>query len=68
MYDVSILSYRFPIVIDIFPTDMFRFQYPVISVPFSRPLFPFPFPFPAKKNRNSNGLDVFPTIPGRFQP
>jgi len=61
------LSYRFPIVIDMFPTDMFRSRYPVISVPFSRPFFPFPFPFLAKKNRNRNGLGVFPTVPDRFQ-
>jgi len=68
MYHVPVLSYRFPIVIDMFPTDMFRSRYPVISVPFSRPLFPFPFPFPAKKNRNRNGLGVFPTVPDCFQP
>ena len=49
------LSYRLPTVIDIFPTDMFRSRYPVISFLFSRPPFPFPFLFSANKNRNMNG-------------
>ena len=33
---VTDLSYRFPIVTDMFPTDIFRSRYPVISVLFSR--------------------------------
>ena len=47
MYCVPVLSYRLPIVIDMFLTDMFRSRYLVISVLFSRP--PFPFLFPAEK-------------------
>ena len=39
MYHVPVLSYRFPIIIDMFPTDMFCSRYPVISVPFSRSRF-----------------------------
>ena len=44
MYHIPVLSYRFPIVIDMFPTDMFRSRRLVIPFPFSRPLFPFLFP------------------------
>ena len=44
--DVSVLCYRFPIVIDTFPIEVFRSRYPVISNSFSRPAFPFPPPFP----------------------
>ena len=44
--DVSVLCYRFPIVIDTFPIEVFRSRYPVISNSFSRPAFPFPLPFP----------------------
>ena len=51
--DVSVLCYRFPIVIDMFPFEIFRSRYPVISNSFSRPAFPFPFL--AKKYRNGNG-------------
>ena len=53
--DVSVLCYRFPIVIDTFPFEIFRSRYPVIPDSFSRPTFPFPFPFPAKKYRSGNG-------------
>ena len=55
MYHVPVLSYRFPIIIDMFPTDMFRSRYYVF-------LSAFPVPVPGKKkNRNKNGLGVFPT-------
>ena len=53
--DVPVLCYRFPIVIETFPFEIFRSRYPVIPVSFSRPTFPFPFPFPAKKYRSGNG-------------
>ena len=60
MYHVPVLSYRFPIIINMFPTDMFCSRYPVISVPFSRPLFPFSFPFPAKKKQEQERFGCFP--------
>ena len=63
-----VLSVRFPIVIDMFPIEQFRFRYPVIPISFSRPAFPFPFPFPVKKYGRGNGLGVFPTVADRFHP
>ena len=54
MYYVPVLSYRFPIVIDMFPTDMFRSRYPVISVSFSRPLFRFRFR--SRQKKTGSGL------------
>ena len=63
-----VLSYRFPIVIGMLPTDWFRSRYPVIPISFSRPIFPFPFPFPTKKYSCGNGWGVFPTVPDRFHP
>jgi hypothetical protein len=42
------LSHRFPIVIDMFPINMFRSRYPIILISFSRLPFPFPLPFLAK--------------------
>ena len=50
------LSYRFPIVIAVFPTDMFCSRYPVIPPSFSRP----PIPFPAKKKQKQEWLGCFP--------
>ena len=50
-----VLSYRFPIVIGMLPTDWFRSRYPVIPISFSRPTFPFPLPFPTKKYSCGNG-------------
>ena len=52
------LSYRFLIVIDMFPTDMFYSRYLVILLLFSRPPILFPIsrntaysvPIPGKKN------------------
>jgi len=64
----SVLSYRFPIVIGMLPTDWFRSRYPVIPISFSRPIFPFPFPFPTKKYSCGNGWGVFPNIPDCFHP
>ena len=46
-----VLSYRFPIVIGMLPTDWFRSRYPVIPISFSRPIFPFP----TKKYNCGNG-------------
>ena len=63
-----ILSVRFPIVIDMFPIEQFRFRYLVIPISFSRPAFPFLFPFPVKKCGRENGLGVFPIVPDRFIP
>ena len=64
----TVLSYRFPIVIGMLPTDWFRSRYPVIPISFPRPIFPFPFPFPTKKYSCGNGWGVFPTVPDRFHP
>ena len=61
-----VLSYRFPIVIGMLPTDWFRSRYPVIPISFSRPIFPFPFP--TKKYSCGNGWGIFPTVPDRFHP
>ena len=55
-----VLSYRFPIVIGMLPTDWFRSRYPVIPILFSRPIFPFPFPFPTKKIQLRERLRGFP--------
>ena len=63
-----VLSYRFPIVIGMLPTDWFRSRYPVIPISFSRPIFPFLFPFPTKKYSCGNGWGVFPTVSDRFHP
>jgi hypothetical protein len=47
--DFPVWRYRFPIVIDMFPIEIFRSRYPVISNSFSRSTIPVPFPFSAKK-------------------
>ena len=52
---VTVFMYRFPIVIVIFPIEMFRSRHSVISVSFSRPAFKFPLPFPATKYSSGNG-------------
>jgi len=49
-----------------FPTDMFCSRHTVISISFSRPLFPFPFPFPKEKKTRTvmvRGFSrSFPTV------
>jgi hypothetical protein len=52
--DVLVLRYQFPIVIEMFPIEIFRSRFPVISNSFSRPTIPVLFPFPAKENRIRN--------------
>jgi hypothetical protein len=54
------LSYRFSIVIDIFPIEMFRSRYPVISVS-----FPSVFPVSDKIKQEQERFSGFPD---RFQP
>jgi len=51
--NVPVLCYRFPIVNDTFPFEIFRSRYTVILDSFSRPAFLFPFP--AKKYGSGNG-------------
>ena len=65
---IPVLSSRFPIVIVMFPIELFRSRYSVIPISFSRPTFPFPIPFPVQKCGCGNGLGIFPTVPDRFQP
>jgi hypothetical protein len=48
-FKIPIPNYRFPTVIDIFPIEIFRSRYTVISNSFSRPTMPFPLTFPVKK-------------------
>ena len=65
---IPVLSSRFPIVIVMFPIELFRSRYSVIQILFSRSTFTFPIPFPVKKYGCGNGLGVFPTVPDRFHP
>ena len=46
---ILVLSSQFPIVIVMFPIELFRSRYPVIPISFSRPTLPFPILFPVKK-------------------
>jgi len=54
-----VLSVRLPIVIGMFPIELFRSRYPVIPISFSRPAFLFSFPFPIQKCGCGNGLGFF---------
>ena len=56
-----VLSYRFPIIIDILPIDMFHSRYPIISISFSHPSLSSSPAAPGKRNRIRNSSR-------RFQP